>query len=68
MCEYIKAKSLKFLSLDGLYEALEKGKRNIVKIKKIRIKMTIIFFPFRNFNLNSMQNLRHHFTFFCNLE
>ncbi len=28
MCEYIKAKSLKFLSLDGLYEALEKGKRN----------------------------------------
>ena len=30
MCEYIKAKSLKFLSLDGLYEALEKGKRNNV--------------------------------------
>ena len=28
MCEYIKAKSLKFLSLDGLYEALNKGKRN----------------------------------------
>ncbi len=28
MCEYIKAKSLKFLSLDGLYEALEKGQRN----------------------------------------
>ena len=28
MCEYIKAKSLKFLSLDGLYEGLEKGKRN----------------------------------------
>ena len=28
MCEYIKAKSLKFLSLDGLYEALEQGKRN----------------------------------------
>ena len=28
MCQYIKAKSLKFLSLDGLYEALEKGKRN----------------------------------------
>ena len=28
MCEYIKAKSLKFLSLNGLYEALEKGKRN----------------------------------------
>jgi len=28
MCEYIQAKSLKFLSLDGLYEALEKGKRN----------------------------------------
>ncbi len=28
MCEYIKAKTLKFLSLDGLYEALDKGKRN----------------------------------------
>jgi len=28
MCEYIKAKSLKFLSLNGLYEALEQGKRN----------------------------------------
>ena len=28
MCEYIKAKSLKFLSLEGLYAALEKGKRN----------------------------------------
>ena len=28
MCEYIKAKSLKFLSLDGLYEGLGKGKRN----------------------------------------
>ena len=29
MCEYIKAKSLKFLSLDGLYEALIGSKRNI---------------------------------------
>ncbi len=28
ICKYIQAKSLKFLSLDGLYEALEKGKRN----------------------------------------
>ena len=28
MCKYIKAKSLQFLSLDGLYEGLEKGKRN----------------------------------------
>ena len=28
MCEYIRAKSLKFLSLDGLYEALIKKKRN----------------------------------------
>ena len=28
MCEYIKAKSLKFLSLAGLYKALEKGERN----------------------------------------
>ncbi len=28
MCEYIKAKSLKFLSLEGLYKALEKGERN----------------------------------------
>ena len=28
MCEYIKAKSLSFLSLEGLYEALEKGERN----------------------------------------
>ena len=28
MCNYIKAKSLKFLSLKGLYEALGKGKRN----------------------------------------
>ncbi len=28
ICEYINAKSLKFLSLDGLYEGLGKGKRN----------------------------------------
>ena len=28
MCEYIKAKTLKFLSLEGLYKALEKGDRN----------------------------------------
>ena len=28
MCEYIKAKSLKFLSLEGLYNALIKEKRN----------------------------------------
>ena len=28
MCDYIKAKSLKFLSLEGLYKALEKGERN----------------------------------------
>ncbi len=28
MCKYINAKSLKFLSLDGLYEGLGKGKRN----------------------------------------
>ena len=28
MCEYINAKSLKFLSLEGLYLALNKGKRN----------------------------------------
>ena len=28
MCEYIKATSLKFLSLEGLYEGLGKGKRN----------------------------------------
>ena len=28
MCEYIKAKSLKFLSLDGLYLALTGEKRN----------------------------------------
>ena len=28
MCLHIKAKSLKFLSLEGLYIALEKGKRN----------------------------------------
>ena len=28
MCKYIKAKSLKFLSLEGLYEGLNKGKRN----------------------------------------
>ncbi len=28
ICEYIKAKSLKFLSLKGLYNALEKGERN----------------------------------------
>ena len=28
MCDYIKAKSLKFLSLDGLYRALTGGKRN----------------------------------------
>ena len=30
MCEHIKAKSLKFLSLDGLYNALIKEKRNDV--------------------------------------
>ena len=28
MCQHIKAKSLKFLSLGGLYEGLNKGKRN----------------------------------------
>jgi len=28
MCAYIKAKTLKFLSLEGLYEGLVKGKRN----------------------------------------
>ncbi len=28
MCKYLKAKSLKFLSLDGLYAGLEKGVRN----------------------------------------
>ena len=28
MCNYIKAKSLKFLSLEGLYKALGKGERN----------------------------------------
>ena len=28
MCKYIKAKSLKFLSLDGLYDALINEKRN----------------------------------------
>ena len=28
MCEHIKAKSLKFLSLDGLYKALIDQKRN----------------------------------------
>ena len=28
MCDYIKAKSLKFLSLDGLYKALTGSKRN----------------------------------------
>ncbi len=29
MCEYIKAKSLKFLSIDGLYKALTGTKRNL---------------------------------------
>ena len=29
MCNYIKAKSLKFLSLDGLYYALTNSKRNL---------------------------------------
>ena len=29
MCNYIKAKSLKFLSLDGLYKALTGEKRNL---------------------------------------
>ena len=28
MCDYIKAKSLKFLSLNGLYKALGQGERN----------------------------------------
>ena len=28
MCEFIRAKSLKFLSIDGLYSALLKEKRN----------------------------------------
>ena len=28
MCKHIKAKSLKFLSLEGLYEGLNQGKRN----------------------------------------
>ena len=30
ICKYINAKSIKFLSLDGLYEGLLKGKRNKV--------------------------------------
>ncbi len=30
MCEYINAKTLNFLSLEGLYEGLNKGKRNNV--------------------------------------
>jgi len=29
MCEYIKAKTLSFLSLEGLYKALDQGKRNL---------------------------------------
>ena len=29
MCDYINAKSLKFLSLDGLYQALIQEKRNV---------------------------------------
>ena len=28
MCDYIKAKSLRFLSIDGLYKALGQGPRN----------------------------------------
>ena len=28
MCKYINAKSIKFLSLNGLYKALGKGERN----------------------------------------
>ena len=28
ICEFIRSKSLKFLSLAGLYDALEQGKRN----------------------------------------
>ena len=28
MCQHINAKSLKFLSLNGLYEGLEQGERN----------------------------------------
>ena len=36
MCEYIKAKSLKFLSLDGLYKALT-GKREILIILNLVI-------------------------------
>ena len=38
MCNYIKAKSLKFLSLDGLYGALEKAKET----KRIHNLVTII--------------------------
>ena len=37
MCEYIKANSLKFLSFEGLYTALEKGKRNDLKIRQLSL-------------------------------
>ena len=37
MCEYIKAKSLKFLSLDGLYKALIKEKETMLILNLVII-------------------------------
>ena len=35
ICNYINAKSLKFLSLEGLYEALGKGKETIFTLNLV---------------------------------
>ena len=37
MCEYINAKSLKFLSLEGLYAGLEKEKEIILILNSVII-------------------------------
>ena len=42
MCNYIKAKSLKFLSLEGLYKALGKGERETQRILNLVIIILLV--------------------------
>ena len=42
MCEYINAKSLKFLSLEGLYRALIGKKRNQIILNLAIITLQVI--------------------------
>ena len=53
MCKYIKAKSLKFLSLEGLYKALAEKKKEI----KITLNLVIIIL-LESIQLNHQDNLK----------